>query len=121
MCRLFPVLIAVTLLVGCDFRASVNFSSNQTLESRGVKYLVPLENSSSQAGDLGFKFSGETVQAETKGDVLYVSGQSYGQVKQGDTVDLTVAGKVRVNGKDRPPQGKGPADQFKVLSAEPSK
>ena len=99
------IAVLALLVAGCDFRGSVKVgvADSKKLESRGVTFLVPLETSSSQDGDLGFKFDGETVKAETKGDLLYVGGQSYGTVKRGDVVDLTTPKKVVINGVEKKP------------------
>lgn len=112
------LILIAGLLAGCDFRGSVNFavSSGQTLESGGVKFIVPLETSSSMEGDLGFKFDGETVKAQAKDGRLTVNGKDYGQVVAGDTVDLTTPGKVMVNGAERPVVE--PVPEIKLQSAD---
>ena len=93
------------LVAGCDFRSSakVGVADSKKMESRGVTFLVPVETSSSQDGDFGFNFDGETVKAETKGDTLYVGGKSYGIVKRGDIVDLTSPKKVVINSIEQQP------------------
>jgi len=96
------VLLAL-LMVGCSKSSvKVSVADSRKLESRGVTFIVPLENSSDQFGDFGFKFDGETVKAETKGDILYVGGQNYGAVKRGDVVNLT-SHKVVINGIEKHP------------------
>lgn len=118
MRTILTVLTALFLVTACDFRASVNFSAGgKTLESRGVKFLVPIENSSSMEGDLGFKFDGETVKAETKGDRLLVGGVDYGTVARGDVVNLTSPGKVVINGAERQP---APAATNARMQASPA-
>ena len=99
------IAILALLMAGCDSRSSlkVGVVDSKQMESRGVTFLVPMETSSSQDGDLGFEFDGETVKAETKGDVLYVGGQSYSTVKRGDVVDLTTPKKVVINGVEKLP------------------
>jgi hypothetical protein len=86
----------------------VGGANARTLESRGVTFLVPWETSSAQDGDFGFKFDGETVKAETKGDVLHVDGRNYGPVKRGDVVDLTLRNRVMINGAEKQPQTAAP-------------
>ena len=105
MKHLHVIALLALLVVGCDFRSSVKVgvADSKKMESRGVTFLVPVETSSSQDGDFGFKFDGETVKAETKGDILYVGGKSYGVVKRGDAVDLTSPKKVVINGVEKQP------------------
>ena len=110
MKHLFIMAVLALFIGGCEFRGSVKVGAGgpRTLESRGVTFLVPWETSSTQDGDFGFKFDGETLQAETKGDILHVGGRSYGPVQRGDVVDLTSAKKVVINGVEKTAQTSAP-------------
>ena len=62
MKHLFIMAVLALFIGGCEFRGSVKVGAGgpRTLESRGVTFLVPWETSSTQDGDFGFKFDGET-------------------------------------------------------------
>jgi hypothetical protein len=87
---------AMLSLAACEF----SFGGKR-FEGGGVTFLVPFENSQAQNGAGGIAYKGESVSARTNGRSLVVNENLYGDLKQGDVVDLTQRGVVKVNGEPR--------------------
>ena len=75
-----------------------------TIQGRGVTYILPWETSSQTDTPSAFQYKGETVTVSEVGGQLTVNGKRYGGVKAGDTVSLIEKGKVLVNDSERQPQ-----------------
>jgi hypothetical protein len=93
---------AAFLLIGCD--VTVN-AGKHSYEGGGVKFEIPLERSDTTHGTYGIRYKGPRFVAETDGKTLWVDGQIYGSLNQGDVVDFYEYPVIKVNGIVREPAG----------------
>jgi hypothetical protein len=88
----FLVLAASLSLAACNFSFG-----GQHFAGAGVTFVVPFQNSHASNGALGIDYESSTLVAITDGKLLVVNGKLYGTLKQGDVVDFTEPGIVKVN------------------------
>lgn len=79
-------------------------TGGRELMGGGVKFLIPLEESSGHSDSpVGLTYESPTLRVTLARGILYVNSTNFGFVKPGDVVNLLNPGRVIVNDKDRPP------------------
>lgn len=79
-------------------------TGGRELVGGGVKFLIPLEESSGHSDSpLGLTYESPTLRVTLARGILYVNATNFGAVKAGDVVNLLNPGRVIVNDQDRPP------------------
>ncbi|WCJ60095.1 hypothetical protein NXS98_02930 [Fontisphaera persica] len=112
---LFPFTLAAVLafLPACKEKAAapppatsapIVKTGGRELVGGGVKFLIPLEESSGHSDSaVGLTYESPTLRVTLARGILYVNATNFGNVKPGDVVNLLNPGRVIVNDQDRVP------------------
>lgn len=107
------LVITVMLISGCE-KATINLkpSSGRKVQSRGVTYIIPIEESVDYTTVSGYHYKGESVIFAEVGGSLIVGTNRFGTVKAGDIVSIRTSDAVEVNGITRKPVNRGQNPTF---------
>lgn len=79
-------------------------TGGRELMGGGVKFLIPLEESSGHSDSaVGLTYESPTLRVTLARGILYVNATNFGTVKAGDVVNLLNPGRIIVNDQDRQP------------------